>query len=196
MGIKKSWDNFCKFMKKDTWASLAVTLLIAFLVIKFIFFPVLSFLTGTALPLVIVESCSMYHDEYGEEGLEKVLENSIYSDYYLDYVGVGDWNFRGGMNKGDVVFVVGRGSTEVGDIIIFDSNGGAAHPIIHRVIDIDSKTGEITTKGDGNPEIYSFDRNIQENQLVGKAIFKIPIVGWAKLIFFEASRDPRERGLC
>ena len=196
MGIKEGWHAFYKFMKKDTWASLAVTLFIAFLVIKFIFFPVLSLLTGTSLPLVIVESCSMYHDEYGEGGLKAVLDNSVYSNRGINYETSGNWNFRGGMNKGDVVFVIGAGSTEVGDVLIFDSNRGEAHPIIHRIVGIDSETGETTTKGDHNSAIYPFDKNIKKDQLVGKAVFRIPLVGWAKLIFFEKSRDPEDRGFC
>ena len=194
--MKKSLDNFLKFLKKDSWASLVVTLFIAFLVIKFIFFPVLSFLTGTPLPLVIVESCSMYHDEYGEAGLEAVLENSIYSDYGIDYENVEDWNFRNGMNKGDVVFVIGKGSTDVGDIVVFDSNGGATHPIIHRVINIDSETGAITTKGDHNSVIGGSEKDFSEEKLMGKAVFRIPLAGWAKLIFFEGSRRPQDRGFC
>ena len=56
------WKKFWKFLKKDTWQSWVVSLILAFIIIKFIFFPGLSFVMGTSLPLVVVESCSMYHE--------------------------------------------------------------------------------------------------------------------------------------
>ena len=40
------------------------------------------------------------------------------------------------------------------------------------------------------------DENIQEEQLIGRAAFRIPFVGWAKLIFFEHLRPEGERGVC
>ena len=66
--VKKFWN----FLQEDSWPSFFATLVIAFVVIKFVFFPGLSFLTGSSLPLVIVESCSMYHHE---DGMEKSFES-------------------------------------------------------------------------------------------------------------------------
>ena len=62
MKIFDWWKKFWKFLKKDTWQSWVVSLILAFIIIKFIFFPGLSFVMGTSLPLVVVESCSMYHE--------------------------------------------------------------------------------------------------------------------------------------
>ena len=70
--IKRMWH----FLKEDTWQSLGVFLLLALLFIKFIFFPTLAFITGTQLPLVIVESCSMYHDK-------NILGN--FDDWWFDH---------------------------------------------------------------------------------------------------------------
>ena len=190
--MKKITDHtkrFWKFLNNDSWLSLFVTLIIAFFVIKFILFPGLSLITGTGLPLVIVESCSMYHDE---SGLEKIFENEIYEDYDLGIEDTENWDFQNGLNKGDVIFVIGARSVEVGDVIIF--NGGQSNPIIHRAVDIGD--GIYTTKGDHNPDIYNFDKNIPEEKLVGKALFKIPLIGWVKLIFFEGGRADNEKGLC
>jgi signal peptidase I len=183
-GLKKFW----KFLKKDSWASFAITLLLAFIIIKFIFFPGLSLITGTALPLVIVESCSMYHSE---NGLENTFESPIYEEYGISIGDTGNWDFQNGFSKGDIIFVVGTKDIEVGDVIIF--NGGWQHPLIHRVVEVGDN---YTTKGDNNPAVYPFDENISKDQIIGKALFKVPFIGWAKLIFFEAGRSDDDRGLC
>ncbi len=61
MPIKESLKKFWKFLNEDTWQSWLVSLVLIVIIIKFIFFPTLSFITQTPLPLVVVESCSMYH---------------------------------------------------------------------------------------------------------------------------------------
>lgn len=185
--IKRVWD----FLQEDTLPSLGVTLIIAFVVIKFIFFPGLSFLTGTNLPLVIVESCSMHHYE---DGLNQSFESPVYGDYGLSVDNSTNWDFQNGLDKGDVIFVVGAKNPRVGDVIIFDA--GAAHPIIHRLI---RAGNNYSTKGDNYKTNYrqlGVEKNISRNQLVGRALFRVPFIGWAKLIFFEGERSPRERGLC
>jgi len=185
--LKKFW----KFLREDSWSSFLVTLVLAFIIIKFIFFPGLSLITGTSLPLVIVESCSMYHHE---DGFEKTFESNVYEDYGLTIDDTENWIFQNGFSKGDVIFVVGAKNVKVGDVIIF--NAGEQYPLIHRVVKVGDSYG---TKGDNyktNSQQLSVEKSISEEQFVGKALFKIPFIGWAKLIFFEASRDPRNRGLC
>ena len=76
-------------------------------------------------------------------------------------------------------------------MIIF--NGGYGNPIIHRVIQAD---GGITTKGDNNGGLLPQEQNIPEDAILGKAVFRVPAVGWIKLIFFEFSRDKGSRGFC
>lgn len=183
--------DFWKFLQKDTWMSFAVTLVLAFVIIKLVFFPGLSLITGTSLPLVIVESCSMYHHE---DGFENTFESNIYERNDISLSDTENWIFQNGFNKGDVIFVVGAKNVEVGDVIIF--NGGAQHPLIHRVIRADET---YSTKGDNyktNSQQLSSEKKISEDQLIGKALFKVPFIGWAKLIFFEAGRDENNKGLC
>ena len=185
--FKKVWG----FLHEDSWASFAVTLLLAIVIIKFVFFPGLSLVTGTSLPLVIVESCSMYHHE---DGLEKTFESSVYGEYGIGLGDTGGWIFQNGFSKGDVIFVVGAKNIEVGDVIIFE--GGATYPLIHRVVGIGDS---YATKGDNyksNSKQLSSEKSISEDRIIGKALFKVPFVGWIKLIFFEFGRDVRSRGLC
>jgi signal peptidase I len=186
--FKRFWD----FLQKDTWASLILTLFIAFILIKFLFFPGLSFLTGTSLPLVIVESCSMYHFD---DGFEKIFaENSLYNDKLINLEDTDSWDFQNGFSKGDVIFVVGAENIEVGDVIIF--NGGSRYPLIHRVISAGKTYG---TKGDNyktNSNQLPSEKTINDEAVVGRALFKIPTIGWVKLIFFESSRNNGNRGFC
>jgi len=185
--IKRFWY----FMQEDSWSSLIAFFVIAVIFIKFIFFPGLSLITGTNLPLVIVESCSMYHDE---NGFEKVFESKVYENNNIYLEDTNNWDFKNGLNKGDVIFVVGATNLEIGDVIIF--NGGASHPIIHRLIE---ENEPYQTKGDNyksNSEQLQSEKEISENQLIGKAVFKIPYVGWIKLIFFEGSRNGNGKGFC
>ena len=188
--IKEVWREIVKFFRKDSWTSLIVTLILAFVLIKFIFFPLLSLITGTALPLVIVESCSMYHSE----GLEEVMKNEVYANYNLNFSDTNDWSFKNGLSKGDVIFVLGidKEDIEVGDVVIFE--GGSRHPIIHRVI----KTGggKITTKGDHNSGLLGNEVDVDGDLVVGRAVFRVPLVGWVKLIFYEFNRAAGEKGLC
>jgi len=190
-GVVGKFKKFWNFLKEDSWPSFIVTLIIAFVLIKFVFFPLLSLVTGSVMPLVIVESCSMYHTT----NLEDVLGNNIYSDYGIDFGEAEKWNFQNGMNKGDIIFVVSSKNIKIGDVIIFNSGGATAHPIIHRVISINDD-GTYTTKGDHNSGILSIEKNISQEQIVGKSLFRIPLLGWVKLLFFEAGRPASERGFC
>jgi len=189
--IEESLKKFWKFLRKDSWGSFAVTLLIAFIVIKFVFFPGLALITGTSLPIVIVESCSMYHHD---AGFENTFTSPIYEKYGINIADTSGWDFPNGFSKGDLIFVVRAKDIEVGDVIVF--HGGAANPLIHRVVE----TGETySTKGDNyvtNSKQLPSELNIREDQIIGKALFRVPVVGWAKLIFFESGRPPAERGLC
>jgi len=192
------WKKSVAFLKKDSWPSFAVTLILAFVIIKFIFFPGLSLITGTSLPLVIVESCSMYHSE----GLEEVLDNNVYDKWGIDLASAVNWDFKRGMSKGDVIFVVGTKNIEVGDVIIFTSRGSSQpYPIIHRVV---TAGDTYSTKGDHNTAQLTAsnnrhktdETNISEDEIIGKALFKVPFVGWAKLIFFEGKQPSDNKGLC
>ncbi len=133
----------------------------------------------------------MYHHE---PGFERTFESPVYEENKLSVKDTTNWDFQNGFNKGDVIFVVGAKNVEVGDVIIF--HGGARHPLIHRVIKDDETYG---TKGDNyktNTRQLNSEKIISEDQFIGKSLFRVPFIGWAKLIFFEAGRSPQDRGLC
>jgi len=218
MGIKEVGEKFQKGIKK-LWFILwqdnspkgwILSLIFLFIFVKFIFFPLLSFVTGTSLPLAIVESCSMYHqtsllptfDNWFERHEEKYNSFNVTKDHFSNSV------LRNGFDKGDILFII-RASPEklkIGDIILFNS-GSKGNPVIHRIIKIQEENGKniFTTIGDNNAKILTPQNNlagvderiITEDQLVGKAILKVtPLFGWVKLIFYEHLRPESERGFC
>jgi len=209
--MKKEKNRFKEFFKKfwfllwkdDSPKGWIFSIIFLFIFIKFIFFPVLSLVTGTALPLAIVESCSMYHEggiiPFTDYDQWWTNHNSKYNEFDLTKEQFKDFKFHNGFNKGDILFIVGTKpeKLEVGDVIIF--NAQQRNPVIHRIINIE-KTGEeyiFSTIGDNNNGQISFEKNIQENQLMGKAVFKLaPYLGWGKLIFYERLRSESEKGFC
>ena len=99
------------------------------------------------------------------------------------------------------MFIIGvkPESIKVGDVIIFQTT--RQNPIIHRIVDIkiNSETGDyaFSTEGDNNNGQLEEEKLIKENQIIGKAVFKLaPYLGWVKLVFFEPSKSSAERGFC
>ncbi len=200
--FKKFWGKFWFIVwKDDSFKGWLISIIFIFILIKFIFLPTLSFVTGTTLPLAIVESCSMYHDGNILSDFDAWWQRheSIYSPYIINDLKFRDFVFKNGFNKGDILFVIKANpeKLKVGDVIIF--NGGSNHPIIHRVIKIEKKDGEkiFSTMGDNVGRVQFFEEEIKSERLVGKAVFKLaPYLGWAKLVFFDWKNDKSQRGFC
>ncbi|MFH1607781.1 MAG: signal peptidase I [archaeon] len=183
--------------KDDSLKGWLISILFLFIVIKFMFFPTLNFVTGTTLPLAIVESCSMYHDGNLLSNFDAWWNKheSKYSEFQITQLNFKNFIFKKGFNKGDILFVieVKPEKVKIGDVIIFNAN----KDIIHRVVKIDQQNGQYTfsTMGDNVGIIQSFEQTIQEEQLVGKAVLKIaPSIGWSKLIMVDLLNKILGRG--
>ncbi len=201
-GFREFWKKFWFVVwKDDSLKGWIISILFLFIIIKFVFFPLLNLATGTALPLAIVESCSMYHqgnifsstNNWWERHDEKYLNLEITKSKFEKFI------FKKGFNKGDILFIVGTKPEKLkeGDVIIFD--GSQSNPIIHRIIDIKEENGEYTfsTIGDNNNGQLSFEKIISEDKIVGKASFRLaPYLGWVKLMFFEGNKPISEKGFC
>jgi signal peptidase I len=199
---KKFFKKFWHFLWKDnSLKGWIFSLIFLFVVIKFIFFPLLSLVTGTTLPLAIVESCSMYHkgnlfsdfDAWWERHEDK------YSEFIINDLDFKKFSLQNGFNKGDILLVIKADpeKLEIGDIIIF--NAYQKNPVIHRIIDIKEINGKkvFSTIGDNNSGQFDFEEEVIESQLVGKAFLKlVPYIGWAKLVFYEWKKPVSERGFC
>lgn len=196
--FKKFWEII---WKDDSFKGWIISLLFIFIVIRFIFFPLLNLTTGTALPLAIVESCSMHHkgntfsnfDSWWERHTEK------YNSFNITEEEFNKFPLKRGFSKGDIIFNIRAKPDKIkkGDVIIFTSY--QKNPIIHRVVDVRKENGKyiFSTLGDNNDGQLAIEYAISEDQLVGKAALKLfPSIGWAKLVFYEHSRTPQERGSC
>lgn len=198
--LRKFWHLL---WKDDSLKGWIFSLAFIFVFIKFIFLPLLTLVTGTVLPLAIVESCSMHHQGNFLSNFDNwyFKHETKYANLGFDKKEFETFDFNQGFSKGDILFITGikPEKIEMGDIIIF--NGGQENPIIHRVIDIkqNSETGEylFSTIGDNNNGQLSYEQTISESQIMGKAQFRIiPYLGWGKLIFFEHLKPEREKGIC
>jgi hypothetical protein len=177
--LKKTWYGsiFYFIWYDDSILSWIVNIILAFLIIKYLFYPGLSLVLGTNLPVVAVVSCSMEHKFTncgvsevngqpnpstlcGETGSGKV-DFDVYWRYCGDfYENINitkdefkEFSFSSGFNKGDIMLLIGvkPENIEIGDVIVFEANQ-KTYPVIHRTITKDKIDGEyfIGTKGDHN----------------------------------------------
>lgn len=196
--LKKFWEIV---WKDDSFKGWIISIVFLFIVIKFIFFPLVSLATGTALPLVIVESCSMYHEKNLFSNYDDWFsrQDLKYFEHKINKKMFDNFPFKKGFNKGDILFVTGvkPEKLKVGDVIIFDAD--YKNPIIHRIISIKLNNDEYTfsTLGDNNPSQIYFEKTIKSNQIIGKAQANIaPYLGWIKLILFERYQPESNKGFC
>jgi signal peptidase I len=193
--MKKSFLNpikdFLNFAwNDDSFWSWIVFIGLAFFIIKVIIFPSLIFVTGSSLPLAIVESCSMHHGDKFEDWWE--LKQSWYENNEISKQEFENFPLKNGFTKGDIFLITGveKEEIEIGDVIIFNADG---RPIIHRVVSLNP----LQTRGDNNNGQLNVEQNIDGGQLIGKATrLKVPFLGWVKLIFYEPLRPEYERGFC
>lgn len=200
--IKKFFNRFWFIVwKDDSPKGWLISILFIFIMIKFVFFPTLNFITGTELPLAIVESCSMYHKGNLFSNTENWFESNKnkYNDFEIDREDFLNFPFKKGFTKGDILFIVGAKPEKlsVGDVIIFEA--GTNHPIIHRIVEIkETEDGRVfSTLGDNNPGQLSGEKEIREEQIVGRAVVRVaPYLGWIKLIFYEYKQPINNKGFC
>jgi len=217
MNKKKSKKLFKKlwyFIWEDNsiWSWIA-NIILAFVLIKFIVYPGLGFILDTTHPVVAVVSSSMEHKSVPKEFKYELCGNTHDEGTYFNlddyWTECGNWyetntdivkntfstfSFKNGFNKGDIMVLFGTEieNIEVGDVIVFRSN--RKDPIIHRVVKKNQNNNGIylQTKGDNNRgsiKINDLDEtNINENIIIGKAILRIPLLGYIKIGFVELLR--------
>ncbi len=178
--LKKAWYFI---WHEDSWLSWIANLILAFLLVKFIIYPLIGALLGTGFPLVAVVSSSMEHntgfDDWWNENKEFYeARNMTFNDY----------KFTNGFNKGDIMILKGvqPKDIKIGDVVVYENNFNK-NPIIHRVIEIKQKEGKyyFMTKGDNN--FGSDPLEVSEDQVknTGKAVFRLPLLGWVKILFMN-----------
>jgi signal peptidase I len=201
--LKKIW-NF--FWHEDSVASWVANLVVAFLVIRFIVYPILGAVLGTSFPIVAVVSESMEHGL--DNGILCGSKFDEHRDSFDNYWNIcGSWyenngiskeQFSGfplkqGFYKGDVIILwrAHKDNLQVGDVLVFQ--GTKPQPIIHRVVKKWDEDGRafFQTKGDHNAASIGGtygEEKIGEERIYGKAIVRVPYLGWMKILFVEAVR--------
>lgn len=93
------------------------------------------------------------------------------------------------LSPGDILFLRGvpPEELEVGDIIVFRSPIDPDNLIVHRVVKIIVEDGRyyFTTRGDNprtNPWSLSYEKDFSSTYIVGRVLFKIPLLGWIWII--------------
>ncbi len=200
---RKAWHFFWE--DDSIWSWLA-NIAIAFVLIKFVVYPLLGLFLGTSYPLVAVISESMMHRPQGgmtscwpeSTQLPESFDNYWSTcGYWYDSRGVtkeqfDTFPFRDGFDKGDVILLwrANKENIQVGDILVFQ--GGKPQPIIHRVVKVWQEEGKYyyQTKGDHNSNSGGGipETKIGEERVYGKGLVRVPYLGWVKIIFVEMLR--------
>ena len=185
METKKTLKRIWNFLWHDnSLLSWITCIILATILIKFIFYPSIGFMLKTSLPVVAVVSGSMRHnnldfDAWWYQNQQWYIKNNITKEEFSAYT------LKNGFNKGDIIILKGTTpeKTKIGDIIVY--NGNYKAPIIHRVTNkfIENNKYYFILKGDNNKDRDPL--SIAENQIVGKAIIRIPYLGWVKVVFTE-----------
>ncbi len=180
--LKRLWHFIWNDNSILSWI---VNIVLAFLIVKFLIYPGLGLLLGTSFPVVAVVSDSMEHDGLSFQEWWNEREE-IYSSFDIRRDDFFDYKFRNGFNAGDLMVLVGVEVDDIrqGDSLVF--LGNAPGPIIHRVVKIDREDEEIfiQTMGDNkdkNKGSRPDEFGITEERIIGKAVFRIPYLGWVKL---------------
>ena len=195
--LKRVWHFI---WEEDSIWSWIANVILAFILIKFIVYPGLGFILSTSHPVVAVVSESMEHNinfyDWWEENKEWYIENGISKEEFEKFP------LKNGFNKGDIMVLVGKkpGQIKLGDVIVFVSHRERPRndPIIHRVVNKFDNGAYVTlkTKGDNNEgqingcnekeNECTNETDILEEQLIGKAVLRIPFLGYIKIWFVEA----------
>jgi signal peptidase I len=196
---KGFWAKLWWFLWEDNsvWSWIA-NILIAFVLIKFVIYPGLGFLLGTGYPIVAVVSSSMEHDGSfadwwdreqccADAGCSKrIPQSELYARYGITPDDFKRYPFAHGFNKGDVMILRSPKELAIGEILVFWADT-RAEPIIHRVVRVRGlPDGQVySTKGDHNCGSAAFEQSIAPDRMIGKAVIRIPFLGWIKIGFVE-----------
>ncbi len=195
MGLKSVAKDVFKFIwEEDSLASWIVNVILAFVIIKFMLYPGLGWALGTPAPIVAVVSGSMEHDSnfnsFWNESTccnsncaQKKVQGSYYENINITKADFKEFPFVNGFNKGDIMILYSPDKAVVGDVIVY-LTAQRSDPIIHRIVEIKEENNKrfFYTKGDNNCNQGSFETHISEDNVIGKAVWRVPLLGWVKIV--------------
>ena len=178
--LKKTWHFI---WHEDSLLSWFVNLILAFVIVKWVIYPVIGLFLSTVYPIVAVVSGSMEHN--GVDFDTWIEQNSWYEENNINKEIFMTYKFKNGFNKGDIMVLKGVKPKDIktGGILVYESPYHS-NPIIHRVVAIQKEEGyTFTTKGDNNNAPDKQKIKPEQIQRTGKAILRIPWLGWIKIGF-------------
>ena len=132
MGFWKKIWHFIWY--EDSLASWLVNLVLAFVIVKWVIYPLIGLVFSTQFPIVAVVSGSMDHqgldfDAWWEQNKDWYEEQDITQEEFVDFP------FKNGFVKGDIMFLRGvkPQTIKVGTVLVYESSLHG-NPIIHRVV--------------------------------------------------------------
>jgi len=196
--LKKTWHFIWEDNSIWSWI---VNIILAFVLIKFIVYPGLGYILSSSHPVVAVVSSSMEHnmnfEAWWQENKDWYMKNGINKEDFETF------SLKNGFDKGDIMILVGIGTEDitVGDVIVFRSSrdNPRSDPIIHRVVNKNkTKIFILMTKGDNNPNPINgctgnsclYENDIREEQIIGKAVIRVPLLGYIKILFVDYIATP------
>ena len=186
---KSVWKKIWYFIWEDNsiW-SWIVNIILAFLIIKFLVYPLLGFALGTSYPIVAVVSGSMEHDggfdSWWNDACNGKKQSDVYSQQGITQEQFKEFRFPNGFNKGDIMVLANADNAKLGDVVVFGVQG-MSDPIIHRIVRDEETLG---TKGDHNCVSAAFEESIPRDALIGKAVLRVPLLGWIKILAVDIFR--------
>jgi len=112
---------------------------------------------------------------------------SLYESFNISCQMFNSFPFKNGINVGDLVITIPTSykDVRVGDVVVYISP--LNHPILHRVVI--KNDSFICIKGDNNPGFLPWECPLYNpNKIVGKAIFRIPYVGYIRIFISKIFR--------
>jgi hypothetical protein len=184
--LRKFWKFF---WEEDSFLSLILNIIVAFVLMKYLIYPIIGLVLSTTHPIVAVVSQSMEHPGTFDSWWNQ--HEPIYSELNISEDEFRDFPYKNGFNTGDIMVLKGKKTEkiEVGDVLVF--NGNKDYPIIHRIVDIYVEDGKtyFKTKGDNNLGFGEYELKIPLDKVIGYdkysrssiAILRVPYVGYIKM---------------
>ncbi len=195
MQFKKLWEYIKRFLYfiwyGEGLLSWVLCFIFAFIVIRYAFYPLLGLALGSPYPVVAVMSESMEHPKSFDDWwdgtsccdpgcTQRAVQSNIYEVEGIKKTDFTNYPFKNGFNPGDIIVLTSPNQAKVGDVVVFMS-WHRNEPIIHRVVNVMEDGKFYKTKGDNNCGSGDFEQRIAKSDIIGKAAFNIPYLGWLKL---------------
>lgn len=184
--LRKRWDKIT-----EGWFGYLIYALLGIL-LAYLFNFFFGIILNTELPFVVIVSNSMSHSPNSQicgTDLENYKNNfddywkvcgESYKAFNITKEIFSEFPFKNGLEIGDIAVITGSNEYKIGDVIVYKPRN-EKYPIIHRIVAL-NEDGSFQTKGDRNNGQLYYEKRVEKSQIYGKAVLRIPLIGWPKVI--------------